>query len=513
MPTLDHPDASSQSQTSTAWPSHPGIRVREPLSVRTRVLLAVSLLSMLSLLLAGSVAYALERQRVEGVIQARMSQRYEEVQALAGRGTDPVTGERVTSMRGFLRGAMQLTQAGPHDAPLALVNNRILWTAPPGVELRPENDPQLIEDILNKSQNRIFFSGVATDQTTYRYLVAPIVLGGDDEQGHFVWVIDSEAEHAELNRSYQTFFVVGIAALAMVGLVTWLLIGQLLEPISWVRQTAKEINETDLSRRIPVRGKDDLAALTNTVNDMLDRLESTFAAQRELLDDVGHELRTPLTVLRGHLEVVDTANPEDVTRARARAISEVERMARLVEDLITLAKAERPDFIRLQPVDVGALTDEVLDKAMNLGDRRWMLDDITDARAMLDPQRISQALLELARNAVKFSQPGSTIAMGSSFDGAIISFWVRDEGRGIPPDQIEHVQNRFGRGDVRGIEGSGLGLAIVTSIAEGHGGLLRIKSTVGEGSTISLELPQRTPPGDPELLSTDSNEEFSEDFV
>lgn len=512
MPIKPRRLTSSHAQTEEIAPRR-AIRFLDPLSVRTRVLVAVSLLSLLSLLLAGSVAYALERQRIDRGLDARLIRRHDEAAALAQRGTDPTTGERITSTQGLLRSAMQLAQAGPYEAGLALVGDRLAWTAAPGVNLRPESDPALMRDILATGKDHVVLQTTTTSQAGYRYIVIPMTLGGDPEQGRFVWVINTAGEHRELNRSYQTYTVVGLATIAVIGLVAWLLIGQMLEPISWVRQTAQEINESDLSRRIPVRGKDDLAELTHTVNAMLDRLESTFAAQRELYDDVGHELRTPLTVLRGHLEVVDADNPNDVARARARAVSEVERMARLVEDLITLAKTERPDFIQLHPVDVGALTDEILEKARSLGDRCWMLDDIADVRALLDPQRISQALLELARNAVKFSEPGTTIAMGSAADGERITFWVRDEGRGIPPDQIDHVPNRFGRGNVRGIDGSGLGLAIVTSIAQGHGGNLRIRSTIGQGSTISLDLPQRTPPGDPPPLSTDSTDQFSEDFV
>lgn len=497
------------------------VRRRQPFTVRTRVLLAVSLLSLLSLLLAGAVAYALERQRIDRGIDDRLMQRYRDVEELAARGTDPASGARITSTRGLLRGAMQMSQAGPHEGALALVHDgtqttldeRIAWTAAPGVTLRVEDDEPLVQHILSNYRERGVYAGTTTNETSYRYIAVPLSLVGDSEKGRFVWVVDIAGEHRELNLSYQTYLVVGLAAIAVVGLIAWLLIGQLLEPISWVKQTAREINETDLSMRIPVRGKDDLAELTHTVNDMLDRLENTFEAQREFYDDVGHELRTPLTVLRGHLEVVDADDPRDVALARARAVSEVERMARLVEDLITLAKQERPDFIRLQAVDVGALTDEVLEKARSLGNRRWMIDDIADARALLDPQRISQALLELARNAVKFSAPGSAIAMGSGSDGARITFWVRDEGRGIPVHQVDHVRNRFQRGDVRGIEGSGLGLAIVTSIAEGHGGNLYIRSTVGVGSTISLILPQQTLRDDPEAPSTDLSDEFSEDLV
>lgn len=470
-------------------------RASEPLSVRTRVLVAVSMLSVLSMLLAGVVAYGLERQRIDNRVDHLLSWRHSELVALTQRGTDPTTGVRLTSTHALLRAAMQLAQAGEHEGGMALVNNRIAWTAPPGVLLRPEADPDLVAHIRSLDRARVVVVSLNTPKTTYRYIVVPVEMEHDPNPGRFVWVVDLQAEHAQLDQSYATYVLVGLAALLLVGLVTWLLIGQLLEPISWVRQTAQEINETDLSRRIPVRGKDDLAELTLTVNAMLDRLESTFEAQRDLYDDVGHELRTPLTVLRGHLEVMNPRDEFDVERTRRRVISEVERMARLVEDLITLAKTDRPDFVRLQPVDVALLTDETLEKARALGDRRWVLEELADVPALLDPQRIAQALLELARNAVKFSEPESPISMGSAADADHVRFWVRDTGRGIPEDQMPNVVERFSRGGVRGVEGSGLGLAIVTSIAEAHAGRLIISSTFGVGSTVTLEIPIQTPPG------------------
>lgn len=194
---------------------------------------------------------------------------------------------------------------------------------------------------------------------------------------------------------------------------------------------------------------------------------------------------------------MNVRDPDDVAATRRRVISEVDRMARLVEDLITLAKSERPDFVRLQPVDIGALTDEVLAKATSLGPRRWTLEDLADVRVLADPQRLSQALLELARNAVKFSEPGSRIAFGSAADEKLVWLWVRDEGTGIEPAEQMQVRERFTRAGDRTIEGSGLGLAIVSSIAEAHGGKLRIESTPGVGSTITLEMPRNTPPDEP----------------
>jgi len=275
--------------------------------------------------------------------------------------------------------------------------------------------------------------------------------------------------------------------------VGWVVAGRLLAPLRLLGATARRISDSDLSDRIPTSGHDDLSELTRTVNAMLDRLETAFDSQRLLLDDAGHELRTPLTILRGHLELLDPDDPADTAATRGLALDEVDRMHRLVDDLVTLAKAERPDFVRLAPVDVGRLTDDVLDKARTLGDRRWSIDERTPASALLDAQRITQALLQLAANAVKFSADGTTIAFGSALRDGRIRLWVRDEGHGVSPEDSARIFERFARGQAgRGVEGSGLGLPIVTAIAEAHGGTIHLDSGPGRGSTFTLDLPAQT---------------------
>jgi signal transduction histidine kinase len=272
--------------------------------------------------------------------------------------------------------------------------------------------------------------------------------------------------------------------------VGWVVAGRLLAPLRLLGATAQRITDSDLTDRIPTSGDDDVSELTRTVNAMLDRLETAFDSQRQLLDDAGHELRTPLTILRGHLELLDPTDVADTAATRALALDEVDRMHRLVEDLVTLAKAERPDFVRLAPVDVGRLTDDVLDKARTLGERRWSIDQRAEANVLLDAQRITQALLQLAANAVKFSDEGTTVALGSAVREGRVRLWVRDEGQGISPEDAGRIFERFARGHGgRGVEGSGLGLPIVRAIAEAHGGTIRLDSRPGRGSTFTLDLP------------------------
>jgi signal transduction histidine kinase len=220
---------------------------------------------------------------------------------------------------------------------------------------------------------------------------------------------------------------------------------------------------------------------------MLDRLESTVRSQRELLDDVGHELRTPLTIVRGHLELLDVADPEDVTNTRLLVLDELERMRRLVDDLLTLAKADHPGFVEPESTDIARLTDETLAKATTLGERHWVLDELADAEVELDPQRIAQAWLQLAANAVQYSEVGTRVGMGSRLVGGELWFWVRDEGVGIPEEEQARILSRTVKG--RSGEGTGLGLAIVSSIAKAHRGRVVVESVPGVGSRIAVVIP------------------------
>jgi signal transduction histidine kinase len=239
-----------------------------------------------------------------------------------------------------------------------------------------------------------------------------------------------------------------------------------------------------------VTGNDDITALTRTFNGMLDRLEHAFVGQRDFLDDAGHELRTPLTVLRGHLELLDTGSPEEIAETKELLLDEVDRMSRLVGDLILLAKSDRPDFLRIEAVDVAELTADVLAKARGLGERTWTLDESTHAVVAADEQRLTQALLQLADNAVKHTTPGDTVALGSSYDGRRVRLWVRDTGPGVPPEQREVIFERFGRAAVvPGDEGFGLGLSIVSAIARAHGGAVGVEDAEPVGARFVITLP------------------------
>ena len=227
--------------------------------------------------------------------------------------------------------------------------------------------------------------------------------------------------------------------------------------------------------------------MAHTFNSMLDTIQGAFSSQLTLLDDAGHELRTPITIVRGHLELMDVTNPDDVAAVRELAIDELDRMHRLADDLVLLAKAERPDFVSRHPVDAGPFIDRLLELLRGIDDHDWQIESRVEAIIDIDEQRMTQAMLQLAANAAKFSPAGSLIRLGVSVDRDV-RLWVTDEGPGIPEDRQEEIFERFGRADST-VEGSGLGLPIVAAIAAAHGGRVEVDSAPGRGSTFTIIIP------------------------
>jgi signal transduction histidine kinase len=347
---------------------------------------------------------------------------------------------------------------------------------------------QLIRDNLAEGRT------VRTDSAAGELLVTMQPVTGPTTGGLVVVTFLDDAR-SELTSLVRTYAIVSLLSLGAITAVAFWQSGRLLAPLRRLNDTASDISATDLSRRLPETGNDDITALTRTFNGMLDRLETAFAGQRQFLDDAGHELRTPLTVLAGHLELLDASDPDEVAGTRALLADEVDRMSRLVEDLILLAKAERPGFISRHPVDLDELTTSVQAKARALGDRDWQSDGVGVGSLAADQQRLTQAMLQLAENAVKHTAPGDQVAIGSAYDDGRARLWVRDTGPGVAPEHREVVFERFGRGSTApGNDGFGLGLSIVRAIAEAHGGTVTVADAEGGGARFEISLPAEDVP-------------------
>jgi signal transduction histidine kinase len=253
-----------------------------------------------------------------------------------------------------------------------------------------------------------------------------------------------------------------------------------------------------MSRRIEVEGEDELADLGRTFNRMLDRLAIAFASQRDFIRDISHELRTPIAVVRGHLELlaeIDPANRRERDATIRLVTGELDRMSRFVDDLLLLAKSDQPNFLTLETVRVDDLCGELVQKVRGLAERDWRLEVSTRRSIVADPQRLTQAVMNLTRNAVEHTSEDDTVEVGAAVDGHEASIWVSDSGPGVQPEDERRIFDRFTRGRGSGIryEGSGLGLAIVRAIAEAHGGRVELESRPAEGARFTITVPVEGP--------------------
>jgi two-component system, OmpR family, sensor kinase len=327
-----------------------------------------------------------------------------------------------------------------------------------------------------------------------RYVAVPVSAG--EENGVLVAATLLGPERDQVESAVRIAIGVSIVVLLMASLFIWLAAGRALSPLWGLSRTARVISESDLSQRIPVRGRDELAELARTFNGMLDRLETAFANQKDFLTDVSHELRTPITVIRGHL---DTLGESPAERREAITViqDELDRMNRFVDDLLLLARAPRPDFLRLRPIDLDLFTNDLFAKARSLGQRDWRLDGTGVGILVADQQRLTQAVMNLATNAVRHTREGETIWIGSSLVAGRARLWVRDDGPGIEPAEQGRIFERFARATRSpepGSDGAGLGLAIVKAIAEAHGGKVELDSRPGVGATFTIVVPAGTEP-------------------
>jgi signal transduction histidine kinase len=299
---------------------------------------------------------------------------------------------------------------------------------------------------------------------------------------------------ADARRVHRLILLAAGAAVLTGAAVAASVVRSITEPVARLVDVTRRVDRGNLQLRARLLGSDEIAQLGRSVDRMIDRLQAAFAEQERFLADVSHELRTPITVVRGHLELLRRSDrPDQRERAVRLSLDELSRMTRLVDELLLLARAARPDFLTPRPVHLPSFVDEVLHKARALADRSWHRGPAPDVTVTADPDRLTQALLNLLRNAAQHTQPGQRITLSASVTGSWVTLAVTDEGEGIPADLLPRLFERFQRGADRP-DRTGLGLSIVRAIARAHGGDVTVHSAPGAGSTFTLRLP-RTVPG------------------
>ncbi|MCX7619235.1 MAG: HAMP domain-containing histidine kinase [Acidimicrobiales bacterium] len=317
-----------------------------------------------------------------------------------------------------------------------------------------------------------------------------------------------EIEHQANQRALETYRTYSFATLlglfgASLG-VGWVVSGRVLRPIGHITAVAREIQATDLGRRIRLDGPpDELKDLADTFDEMLDRIQEGFDEQRRFIHEASHELRNPLAVMRTNLEVTladPAAPPEELRHTLEVCERSTDRMTRLVDDLLLYAR--RGSTARVtEPVDLSAIAREGALEFRAPADARGLgivLDLSGPVVVIADRHALRQALANLLANAVRLAPEGSKVTISTGVDGPWAWLAVSDEGPGIAPENQSRVFQRFFRGDEDDASSSGrsgLGLTIVRQIAESHGGTVRLVSQLGVGSTFAIWLPVGAPGG------------------
>ena len=472
-------------------------------TVRGRVLAMMLAFMFVGLAAAGAVTYTSQFESLEDRVDQELRQEIDELALLAQQSMD----QSPAGLEDLLKTATAAVVPGQYESVLALVDG--------GPRYQPDDlpfslaDEAVLEQIRDRRvPGRTVFVDLTVDGEVHRAAVASVTVAGDDREGTFVVANRISVQRDEIWRSAGVFAATSFGVLLLAAIAGQLVSGRLMRPLGELREATESITPDDLDVRVTVpEADDDVAALARTFNTMLDRIGEGFLEQRRFMSDVSHELRTPLTIIRGTFETTDAADPEDVVESRQIALEEIERMDKLVSDLSTLAKARRPDFIRFAPVDLAQFGPRVLARIEHLGARAWSLESDARGTVLADSDRLIQAIVQLAANAVRFSAEGSRIRLRIATIGRrpvpdsaepgsrslLVS--LRDEGAGIPSDSLDTIFERFVQVDSGStVSGSGLGLSIVRAIAEGHGGRVRVDSLPGVGSEFSLILPLHAVP-------------------
>jgi signal transduction histidine kinase len=463
--------------------------------VRVRILASYVILLAAASLVSVFVARQVLLVRLDDRIEADLAQEVREFRTLAVEGTDPATGRPFgDDVKRIFQVYLSRNVPGEGEELITIPRQgRVRYQ-------RSERARYVIEEPFLSGWRRLEEEErgeIDTPEGPARYIAIPVKVG-DRSLGAFVVAIFTAPEREEVDEAVQILAAASAGVLLLATVIAFLAAGRVLAPLRALRDAARSITGTDLTQRIDVQGQDEIAELGRTFNEMLDRLDDAFTSQREFIRDAGHELRTPITVIRGHLELLagGLEDPDERSETIAILTDELDRMSRFVDDLMLLARAERPDFLELETVDVEDLTNDLLTKARSLAPRDWTLEQSGRGIIVADRQRLTQAVMNLADNAVQHTEEGDEIALGSQVNGYETHLWVRDEGPGIDPDEHEAIFERLSRGRrAQGsYEGVGLGLAIVRAIAEAHGGRVELRSDPGSGARFDVVVPVEQQP-------------------
>jgi two-component system, OmpR family, sensor kinase len=442
------------------------------LPIRTRLTLASALMVAIVLATAGAFVFLRLRSDLLETVDAGLRSRAD---ALLAAPDGLATGLRlVESDEAFAQvigddGAVVASSSGIGDAPL------VTAATPLG----------FVEAEVRTSEGEVI---------TARLFVV-------DAGGGSVLVVGASLDERDeaLARLAAAMVIGGPVALAVVVVVIWLVVGAALRPVDAMRSEAAAISASEPGRRLPIPDTgDELARLGETLNAMLERLEGAIERERRFVDDASHELRTPLSNLKAEIDLAirRSRTVEELERALSSASEETDRLSRLAEDLLVLARADRGRLpVRRQPVRLDGLIGSAVEPFAARAAERDVEIAVAvedDLRADVDELRIRQALGNLVDNALRQTPAGGRVTVRAARENGSLRLEVRDSGPGFPEAFLPIAFEPFARPDLgraRPEGGTGLGLAIVRAVAEAHGGRAEASNLGGGGAAVVLTLP------------------------
>jgi two-component system sensor histidine kinase MprB len=462
--------------SSALTPVRTGLRTVDQrwrdLPLRTRLTTVAALAATLTTVAVIAVAYVAVRHQLRGQIDHQLRRQINEVRA--DRNLDPFTGTGTFSVNtgvGDIGGYAQVLNAqgqrARHSDHLPISSS----------------DISVASGVTGTSIRDAHYDG-----RHVRMVTAPLPQVPGDNAVQIALPL-TEVDH-QLHELALAFAVLAIAGLGATILLSWAAVRRVTRPVKTLTETAEQIAATrDLTLRITAEGNDELGRLAGSFNTMLDALERSLTAQRQLVTDASHELRTPLASLRTNAEVlndIDRLSPAQRKAVLAGIVTQLDELTGLVADVVELARGEAPPSAH-----EAVLLDELVANAVDRARRHWpaVTFQLTAVPVTVrgTPQRVDRAVANMLDNAGKFSPAGGVVDVTLDASGRLV---VADQGPGVPDDALPHVFDRFFRADeARALPGSGLGLAIVQQVVEGHGGSITLTNRPGGGALATLTLP------------------------
>lgn len=420
--------------------------------------------------------------------------------AQSARAREPIVVHDSSSLEGMSRRIAERLEVIPGYIVIIGRKGNVVFTSADAADLSAQEWEMLqrgISDLPNDGP-----AGVISVGTERVLLVAHAIPDSTTELSRVVAGVRLHGAQGLPTELMTTLFAVMPLVIVLASWGMWLMLGGTFRRIEQVRRGVADITDgRSLHRRLSDdEASPEIAALITTLNSMIARLETSFAALRRFTADASHELKTPLAVLRADVEraMSATTRKDDRLVALEEALHETTRMADLVESLLTLARADEGRFdLHRERVDLSALTLEVYETAVILGEGAGVAVNLpftADVSVAGDRTRLRQLFLNLVTNAIKYTPRGGRVDLGLGRHPDNVTFAVRDTGAGIAAADLPHIFERFWRADrarsrtaERG--GFGLGLAISQWIAQAHGGSLTVQSRLGKGSLFTLTLP------------------------